>query len=182
MRSEYIDTALFYAVIEELTYPNQLAMLTSLKTGLRIDDVLSLKKDKLHIRIFVKEKKTGKYKRCYLGKQLYDELYNFAFRSEYSCRLSPYVFPHRTKYNRHRTRQAVYRDVRRAAVRLRLTGAISPHTARKCAAVREFKKKLRIEDVRKFLNHDNEFTTLLYALSDNKTLFDALAGVDNRSG
>ncbi len=170
MRSDYIDTALFYAVIEELTYPNQLAMLTSLKTGLRIDDVLGITKDKLHVRLFIKEKKTGKYKRCYLGKQLYDELYTFAFRSEYSCRLSPFVFPHRTNIARHRTRQAVYRDVRRAAVRLKLSGAISPHTARKCAGVREFKKNLRIEDVRKFLNHDNELTTLLYALSDDKQM------------
>ncbi len=170
MRSEYIDTALFYAIVDELTYPNRLAMLTSLKTGLRIDDVLSLRKDRLHIRIYVKERKTGKSKRCYLGKELYNDLYAFAFKSEYSVRTSPFVFPHRVRVDRHRTRQAVYRDVKRAAERLRLNGAISPHTARKCAAVREFQKKLSIQDVRRFLNHDNELTTLLYALSDNKQM------------
>lgn len=174
MRSEYVDTAIFYAIIEELTYPNKLAMLTSLKTGLRIDDVLGLKKDKLHVRLFVKEKKTGKYKRCYLGKQLYADLYNFAYSSEYTVRRSPFVFPHRTRTDRHRTRQAVYRDVRRAVERLKLSGAISPHTARKCAAVREFKKNFRVEDVRRFLNHDNELTTLLYALSDSNEVMRAL--------
>lgn len=174
MRSEYVDTAIFNAILEELTYPNRLAMTVSLKTGLRIDDVLSLKKDKLHVRIFVKEKKTGKYKRCYLGKELYNELYTFAFRSVYSCRPSPFVFPHRTRRDRHRTRQAVYRDVRRAAERLQLSGAISPHTARKCAGVRVFKKNLSIEDVRRFLNHDNDLTTLLYALSDSNVVMQAL--------
>ena len=170
MRSEYIDTALFYAIVEELTYPNRLAMLVSLKTGLRIDDVLGLKKDKLHVRIFVKEKKTGKYKRCYLGKELYEELYVFAFKSEYCCITSPFVFPHRLRADKHRKRQAVYNDVKRAAGRLRLDGAISPHSARKCAAVRQFQKKFSIEDVRRYLNHDNELTTLLYALSDNKQM------------
>ena len=60
MRSDYIESALFYAILEELTYPNQLALRVALKTGLRIDDVLSIKKKRLHLRIYLKEKKTGK--------------------------------------------------------------------------------------------------------------------------
>lgn len=169
MRAEYIPIALFYAVISELTYPNQLAMRIALKTGLRINDVLSLRKSQLKIRPTIHEQKTGKARRIYFGAELYRELCAYAFHYP-KFNDSDFVFPHRTNNNRHRTRQAVYKDVKKAVAVLRLSGQISPHSARKCAAVREFVRTKSIERVRQFLNHDRELTTILYALSDQPVL------------
>ena len=135
------------------------------KTGLRIDDVLSLEKKRLKLRMTVHEKKTGKSKRIYFGVKLFDEVYTFAFRNPRNY-FSDYVFPHRTRRNAHRTRQAVYKDVKKAVNYLKLTGNISPHTARKCAAVRELARTGSLERVKKFLNHEKDMVTLMYALSD----------------
>lgn len=165
MRAEYIHPELLWSIIEGLTYPNQLAMRIALKTGLRIDDVLSIEKKKLKPRMTVREKKTGKSKRVYFGVELYKELFAFAFRNPKVLN-SVYLFPHRTRLNAHRTRQAVYSDVKKVVRQLQLSGQISPHTARKCAAVRELARTGSIESVKKFLNHERDLVTLLYALSD----------------
>lgn len=165
MKADYLHPELLLSVIEGLTYPNQLAMRISLKTGLRIDDVLSIRKDRLKLRMTVREKKTGKSKRVYFGVELYKELYSFAFHNPKNI-FSDFLFPHRTRRNAHRTRQAVYRDVKRVVLLLRLSGQISPHTARKCAAVRELARTGSIESVKRFLNHEHDIVTLLYALSD----------------
>lgn len=170
MRSEYILPEILYCVIDELTYANGLAMLAALKTGLRIDDVLSLKRGELRLRMTVREKKTGKSKRVYFGVELYKALKGFALQSPLN---STFVFPNRCNAKKHRTRQAVYKDVKKAVEKLRLTGQISPHSARKCAAVREFKRTGSLESVKNFLNHDRELTTLIYALSDT-ALIDSL--------
>lgn len=175
MRSDYVESALFYAILDELTYPNQLAMRIALKTGLRIDDVLSLKKKRLHVQIYLKEKKTGKEKRAYLGTELLNELYAFCYKPPNLWNGSEYVFAHRTKKDAHRTRQAVYKDVKKAVKKLRLDGNITPHSARKCAAVREYRRRGNVAAVQKFLNHDKEMTTILYALSDCKELVNALS-------
>lgn len=135
------------------------------KTGLRIDDVLSLKKSQVKLRTTVREKKTGKSKRIYFGVKLFNEINAFAFHNP-SNYFSEYLFPHRTRRNAHRTRQAVYKDVKRVVKLLKLSGQISPHTARKCAAVRELSRTGSIERVKKFLNHERDLITLIYALSD----------------
>lgn len=165
MRAEYIHPELLWAIIDGLTYPNQLAMRIALKTGLRIDDVLSIRRDRLKIRMTVREKKTGKSKRVYFGVELYKELNAFAFhypRTFENC----FLFPHRTRCDAHRTRHAVYRDVKKVVSKLKLTGQISPHSARKCAAVRELARTGSLERVKIFLNHERDLVTMLYALSD----------------
>ena len=156
---------MLWSIIDGLTYPNQLAMRVAYKTGLRIDDVLSIQKNKLKLRMTVREKKTGKSKRVYFGVELFKELNAFAFNNVKTVN-SIYLFPHRTRPNAHRTRQAVYKDVKKVVLLLRLSGQISPHTARKCAAVRELARTGSIEKVKRFLNHERDIVTLIYALSD----------------
>lgn len=173
MRSDYIHPELLWAVIDGLTYPNQLAMRIALKTGLRIDDVLSIKKDNFKIRMTVREKKTRKSKRIYFGVELFKELSAFAFHNP-SGYFSPYLFPHRTRRNAHRTRQAVYKDVKKVVLLLKLSGNISPHSARKCAAVRELARTGSIYNVMRFLNHERDLVTILYALSDQSVLMERL--------
>lgn len=140
--------------------PNRLAILTSLCTGLRIGDVLALKSsDLLKERFTVKEEKTGKSRRIRLPKQLRDDLLKQAGRY--------YVFEHRCDPKKHRTRQAVNKDIKRACELFRVKHLnISPHSARKIYAVKQYRKSCDIKRVQALLNHSNESVTLIYALAD----------------
>ena len=75
-----------------------------------------------------------------------------------------WVFEGRTDYRKHRTRQAVYKDLKRAAAALRLQH-VSPHSLRKHYAV-ELMKRYGFDEVQKALMHDSAEVTLLYALAD----------------
>lgn len=139
---------------------NRLAILTSLYTGLRIGDVLAIKSsDLLKERFTVKEEKTGKSRRIRLPKQLRDDLLKQAGRY--------YVFEHRCDPKKHRTRQAVNKDIKRACELFRVKHLnISPHSARKIYAVKQYRKSCDIKRVQALLNHSNESVTLIYALAD----------------
>ena len=87
------------------------------------------------------------------------------------------MFEGRTDYTKHRTRQAVYRDVRRCAAFFQRSGVvprgatIGTHTGRKMAAVREMQRTGDIEAVGRLLNHSgrDKAVTMLYALADQLT-------------
>lgn len=144
--------------------PNRLALRVSLATGLRIGDVLSLMRVRLAPRMTVKEQKTGKSRRVYIPAALLEEMQAHAGRY--------WVFEGRTDPRRHRTRQAVYKDLARAARLFRLPSwqHISPHSARKVFAVREYHKDGDLKRVQQLLNHDSEAVTLLYAMADQLTM------------
>ena len=88
-----------------------------------------------------------------------------------------WVFEGRTDYTKHRTRQAVYRDVRLCAAFFQRSGVvprgatIGTHTGRKMAAVREMQRTGDIEAVGRLLNHSgrDKAVTMLYALADQLT-------------
>lgn len=137
----------------------QLACEVSACTGLRISDVLNLRSERLRERFSVRELKTGKVKRVRLPKALLDRLLSQAGRI--------YVFENRLDYKKPRTRQAVYKDLRRAAKLFRVKEThISPHSARKIYAVSECRRTGSIERVKKLLNHEDEAVTMLYAMAD----------------
>lgn len=128
-------------------------------TGLRISDVLNLRSERLRERFSVRELKTGKVKRVRLPKVLLDRLLSQAGRI--------YVFENRLDYRKPRTRQAVYKDLRRAAKLFRVKEThISPHSARKIYAVSEYRRTGSIERVKELLNHEDEAVTMLYAMAD----------------
>lgn len=142
---------------------NRLALEVSMTTGLRIDDVLHLKTEKLlqSERFSVKEMKTGKTKRVRIPKDLRDELIATAGRF--------YVFEGRTDPKKPRTRQAVYKDIKRAAELFRVKRInVTPHSCRKIYAVEQFKKS-DLKHVQELLNHSSEAVTMLYALADEIT-------------
>lgn len=64
----------------------------------------------------------------------------------------------------HRTRQAVWNDVKRAAKAMRIPLCVGTHSARKSYAVGQYTKSHDIRDVQRKLNHDNLETTVLYLL------------------
>lgn len=141
-----------------LTPPNALAAQIALKTGLRISDVLSIKTDQLKQRQFtVTEQKTKKKRRIFLNESLKEALRAQAGET--------FVFEHAHDPERHRTRQAVYKDIKRAAKALRLDGNIAPHSARKTYAV-DYYRKHGLAATQKKLGHRFPSTTLIYLLSE----------------
>ena len=79
-----------------------------------------------------------------------------------------YVFEGAKSVYHHRTRQAVWWDIKRAAKAMRHEKRISPHSARKSYAVAQYRRSGDLEYVRDRLNHDQIETTILYLLSEFK--------------
>jgi site-specific recombinase XerD len=77
------------------------------------------------------------------------------------------VFPG-SKPGKHRTRQAVWKDVKRAAAALCLIANAAPHSARKVYAVELLRKYGDIDRVRRALNHGGLEVTLIYAMADKQ--------------
>lgn len=148
-----------WAVLEKLLMPaNALVVETMLQTGLRVSDVLALTSSQLRKgqRFTVWESKTGKGKRIRIGNKLY-------FRLLDQCG-TKWVFPSARNPDKHRTRQAVWADVKRAAKALRLPENVAPHSARKSYACGEYERTRSLTAVKSKLNHANMETTLVYLL------------------
>lgn len=163
IRADYCEENVLSHLLVALMPPNRLALLVSLTTGMRIGDVLALKTECLQKERFTyKEEKTGKTRRVRLSSELRDALFKQAGRF--------YIFEHRTDPRKHRTRQAVNKDLKRACKLFRVQGVnITPHSARKIYAVSAYKRTCSIEQVRELLNHSSEAVTQLYAMADEIT-------------
>lgn len=159
MRTDYLLQQEVENVLGLLTYENRLVMRTLLHTGLRIGDVLALRPDHLRPNFWVTEEKTGKRKQVGLPQPLLADLQ--ASKGEF------WVFPGADP-RKHRTRQAVWKDVKRAAAALRLTANAAPHSARKVYAVELLQKYGDIDRVRRALNHGGIEVTLIYAMADKR--------------
>lgn len=159
MKTEYMLEREVQQVLDLLTYENRLICRTLLHTGLRISDVLSLKTDQLKPNFWITEQKTGKRRQVGLPEPLLTDLRESAG--------GEWVFPG-AKPGKHRTRQAVWKDVKRAAEAARLTQNVAPHSCRKVYAVKLLEKYGDIERVRRALNHGGIEVTLIYAMADKR--------------
>lgn len=164
LRADWVSDDIFHMLLTALMPENRLALEVSLSTGLRIDDVLSLRtKDVQKQRFTVREQKTLKPKRVYLPMKLWKRLRRNAG--------AVYVFEGRLSPDRHRTRQTVYKDLVRVSKLYRIEGAkvrahVSPHTARKIYAVNLFHDTGDLAEVQQRLNHSDSAVTMLYAMAD----------------
>ena len=159
MQSSFISDSEFDVVLRLLTRENALCCLVALQTGLRISDVLSIRTEQVKNKSFtVREQKTQKRRRIRLDEKLREELLIISG--------SEFVFEHRTDPTKHRSRQAVYLDLKRASKALRLTVNLTPHSTRKNYAVGLYSRYGDLQVVQKSLNHSHIEDTLLYALSD----------------
>lgn len=158
MRSEWACKAEWQHILAVLMPENALAIECCLRYGLRIDDVLAFKRDDVKKgRFTIHEQKTGKSRRIKLCEYIQLELLNQA---------GPiYCFPHRNDDNKHRTRQAVWADVKRACKMYRITANITPHSARKYYANELVARGHTLEQVQSILNHTSSEVTMLYAMS-----------------
>lgn len=157
MKTEYLLEEEVKMVLAALTPKNRLIMRVCLHTGLRLGDVLQLKTHQLKPHFWVTEQKTGKSKQVGLPEPLLSDL------KEQAGYL--WVFEGRNPL-KHHTRQAVWKDVKRAAEAFRLPQNVGPHSARKIYAVELMEKYKDIAKVRKALNHSCDSVTLIYALAD----------------
>lgn len=158
MKTEYLLQREVDQVLSLLTQKNRLVMRTVLHTGLRVGDVLALESRQLAPHFWVTESKTGKRRQVGLPEPLLSDLKKQAGQR--------WVFPGRSP-EKHHTRQAVWRDVKRAAQALRLPQNVGPHSARKVYAVELMAKYGDIDRVRRALNHSSESVTQIYAMADH---------------
>lgn len=160
MRSEWVSHDVIGHILVALMPPNRLAIEMSMRYGMRIGDVLATRRMDVEKGSWTyKEEKTGKSRRIRLP-----ELFQKRLLAQ-SGKI--YVFEHRTDWKRHRTRQAVYKDIRRAAKAFRLDEHVSTHTARKIYAVDAYRRSGGdLKHVQKLLNHSDEAVTMIYALAD----------------
>ena len=161
MRSEYLRAREMEHILALLTPDNELVMRVCLYTGLRVGDVVALAAP-VSRQFWITEQKTKKRRRVNLPDSLVSELNRNAFGG--------WCFPGRL--GGHRTRQAVWRDVSRAAKALRIPVQVSPHTARKIYAVQRLRdSRGKLRTVQKALNHSDMATTMLYTMAE--ALYDA---------
>lgn len=172
LTTTYIDGDQLELVLALLTPPNRLACQLALHTGLRINDVLTLRTDQLKPRLTIREAKTGKSRRITIPAKLLSSIKAQAGEV--------WAWPGRNP-SKHRTRQAVWADVKRAQRALRLPVSIGPHSLRKTYAVRQYAKSGDLGKVQAALNHSDIAVTMLYAMADHLSRQRAAGGSRRRS-
>lgn len=158
MKTEYLLQREVEHVLAALTPVNRVAMRVALHTGLRIGDVLALRADQIAPRFWITEAKTGKRRMVGLPAALLGDMHKISGKI--------WVFEGATDPNRHRTRQGVWKDVKRAAKAFRLPQNVAPHSARKVYAVDLLAKYGDIAKVQRALNHSSPSVTMIYAMAD----------------
>lgn len=160
IKTDYISDADLEVVLALLMPQNRLICQLALHTGLRIGDVVSLRADQLRPRVTVREAKTDKSKRISIPAKLLDRIKDQAGTT--------WAFPGRDP-EKHKTRQAVWADIKRAQKAMRLPANIGPHTLRKVYAVDQFQRTGDLHKVAKALNHSDDAVAMLYAMADYLT-------------
>lgn len=158
MRVKAIKPDTMECVLRLLSPANSAVCRLCLHYGLRVGDVLGLhSSDVRSTQTTIRESKTGKRRRILWNERTRALALRYA--NEIWC------FPGRNDPTKHRTRQAVWRDIQRAKKALRLRGAVGTHSMRKSFAVRKYAACGDMRAVKRLLNHTDEAVTALYALA-----------------
>lgn len=165
MRTTYANRVQMGHILAALMPENRVIVRVCMATGLRVSDVLELRTADLKRRQTVREKKTGKTRRIQWPVELYAEMERGAGKY--------WVFPGRTDPKKHRQRQTVWKDIKRAEKIFQRSGVVSrgqnlgTHTARKIAAVEAYQRG-GMPAAQRLLNHSDSLITRLYALADKE--------------
>ena len=158
MKSEFAEKDLLKTLINSMFFENGVALTVALETGMRIGDVLKIKKKDIRGNtIYYTAEKTGKKGSATVS--------DSTLRKMRACCAGEYIFPGQ-KRNLHRTRQAVYMDLKRVCRIYGIKAQISPHSTRKSFAVEEYHEH-GLKAVKEKLQHTSDAVTLLYAMSDS---------------
>jgi site-specific recombinase XerD len=160
MRTNKLNSEIVAQFLQRLNYKHELVCRVGLATGLRISDILRLTINQVKIeKPTIKEKKTGKSKRIYIPKKLREELKQFHARTSHN----EYIFYSESESG-HISRQAVWKDFKKASENLHIKGNIAPHSTRKSYACKLLMKGKNYTYIKDKLNHSNITDTLLYVL------------------
>lgn len=185
MKTDYICLDRMREVLSGLMPDNRDALMLSMYTGLRISDVLALRWERCcslrpGMLLSLVAMKTGKTTNVMISQPVYDILQ----RRGAGRYQRGWVFPGRTRgtespsdgaeTSAHRTRQAVWKDLKRAARLYRCEGKrlrenLGPHSCRKMFAVSLYRETKSLEVVRRALGHSDLAVTMVYALADELT-------------
>lgn len=161
MRTVWLPQGVFDMLLKALTLPNRVCLRICERHGCRVGDVLSMKADvPLKPKWSYREQKTGKRRVVTLTQ-----------KERQLCRLISgrvYVFENRLNPLKHRTRQAVWKDIHKVAKFFGLK-QVGTHTARKVYAVALREAGASDKTIQRKLNHTDELVTMLYAYADQKT-------------
>lgn len=168
IKTDFITTDYWGTILNCLTPANALVCEIALQTGWRIDDCLSLESKALEkaiekgtTSITIIEQKTNKKSTKRLSKSLFSALME--------QKGVIFVFQGRDNIYQHRTRQAVWADLKRARKALRIKENLAPHSLRKAYAVDMLQSGKDLDKIQKALNHTHQSDTLIYALADTYT-------------
>lgn len=157
MKTEYLLNKEVEHVLAALMPQNRLIFEVILHNGARIGDVLALRTAQLKPSFWYVEQKTGKRRQMGLPAPLLR-----AIRAQAG---EVWAFTGRDG-KKPKTRQAVWKDVKRAQRAFRLPQNIGTHSARKVYAVELMRRYGDIERVRRNLNHSSSSVTSIYAMAD----------------
>lgn len=185
MKTDYICLDRMQEILHGLMPDNRDVLLLSMYTGLRVSDVLGLRWEKCSSLqpgqlLSLVAMKTGKVVNVMISPPVFEILK----RRGAGVRQKGWVFPGRIRGTESqndgaetsvpRTRQAVWKDLKRAARLYRCDGRklrenLGPHSCRKMFAVSLYRETKSLEVVRRALGHSDLAVTLVYALADELT-------------
>ena len=161
MKSKYIESRELIQLRESLSDEAWLMFWVSLETGLRIGDVVklrrsNLKSDGLHYRA-QKTRKNGVAE------------ISVSLRRQLEQKRGKWLFPSPYKAGEHITRQCAWARIKTACKRAGIDAkGISPHSLRKVFAVELYHEK-GFKAVKEALQHRNSATTEIYSFADFST-------------
>ena len=161
MRSKYVETTELEKLRTMLAEEAWLPLWVSLETGLRVGDVVKLRKANLQPDgIHFKAQKTGKNGVARISA---------ALRQELARKRGKWLFPSPKKAGKHITRQCVWARIKAACKRAGIDPeGVSPHSLRKVFAVELYREK-GFQAVKDALQHQSAATTEIYSFSDWST-------------
>ena len=161
MKSQYIEPQELEKLRSVSAEEAWLPLWVSLETGLRIGDVVKLRKanlkpDGLHY----KAQKTGKNGVARISADL---------RRELAAKRGKWLFPSPYKAGKHITRQCAWARIKAACERAGVEPkGVSPHSLRKVFAVELYREK-GFKAVKEALQHNSAATTEIYSFADWNT-------------
>lgn len=148
-----------------LSFKNRLIYQIGAATGLRVSDVIALKKEQIMRtnRPTIIQQKTKKKKRLYFGDKLYSDILRFIKADK--NRDNPYIFNSVNSKDNHITRQAVWKAFTRAAKKAGVIYPVGTHCMRKKYSAKKYNASGGdITAVQHHLQHYKSVDTLAYIL------------------
>lgn len=160
MKSKYIDDDEIEKLRVNLDLQAWLPLWLALETGLRVGDVVALRRSSVKADgVHYRAQKTKKCGIAPLSAELRKQL----------PKKGKWLFPSPYKNDKHITRQCVWARIKRAAKRAGVDPeGVSPHTLRKVFAVELYREK-GFKAVQTALQHTNGATTEIYSFADYAT-------------